>query len=94
MSTNQKEKPLLPQEYYDSRQVMALLKLSKEKYYELIERDEDPLPMRMFSWSTRGALAECCELKAWFLRNTVLARDKRRLSRTGLPSGRRLHPAR
>ena len=57
---------------------MALLKLSKEKYYELIEREDDPLPMRMFSWSTRGALAESGELKAWFFRNTTLARDRRR----------------
>lgn len=78
MSTHRNDRPLLPQEYYDSNQVMAMLKLSKERYYELIERDEDPLPMRMFSWSTRGALAESCELKAWFLRNTILARDKRR----------------
>lgn len=78
MSTHRNERPLLPQEYYDSNQVMALLKLSKERYYELIERDEDPLPMRMFSWSTRGALAESRELRAWFMRNTMLARDKRR----------------
>lgn len=70
--------PLHPQEYYDHNQVMALLKLSKEKYYELIERDDDPLPMRMFSWSTRGALAEARELKAWFLRNTTFVRDRRK----------------
>ena len=78
MSTHRNERPLLPQEYYDSNQGMALLKLSKERYYELIERDEDPLPMRMFSWSTRGARAESHELRAWFMRNTMLARDKRR----------------
>lgn len=45
MSTHRNDRPLLPQEYYDSNQVMAMLKLSKERYYELIERDEDPLPM-------------------------------------------------
>ena len=73
------EKPqILPQDYYDSRQVMALLKLSKQKYYELIEREDDPLPMRMYGWSTRGALAERGELVAWFKRNTRLARDGKR----------------
>ena len=54
-SPKQEKRQILPQDYYDSRQVMALLKLSKQKYYELVEREEDPLPMRMYGWSTRGA---------------------------------------
>ena len=66
---------ILPQDYYDSRQVMALLKLSKQRYYELVERENDPLPMRMYGWSTRGALAEPRALNAWFKRNTLLVRD-------------------
>lgn len=70
---------ILPQDYYDSRQVMALLKLSKQRYYELVERENDPLPMRMYGWSTRGALAERGELMAWFKRNTILARDGKKL---------------
>ena len=66
---------ILPQDFYDSRQVMALLMLSKQRYYELVERENDPLPMRMYGWSTRGALAERGELMAWFKRNTLLVRD-------------------
>ena len=54
-SSKQEKRQILPQDYYDSRQVMALLKLSKQKYYELVEREEDPLPMRMYGWSTRGS---------------------------------------
>lgn len=59
-SSKQEKRQILPQDYYDSRQVMALLKLSKQKYYELVEREEDPLPMRMYVWmvherSARGA---------------------------------------
>ena len=77
-SSKQEKRQILPQDYYDSRQVMALLKLSKQKYYELINRDDDPLPMRMYGWSTRGALAERGELMAWFKRNTRLARDSKR----------------
>ena len=38
----QEKRQILPQDYYDSRQVMALLKLSKQKYYELVEREDDP----------------------------------------------------
>lgn len=71
----QEKRQILPQDYYDSRQVMALLKLSKQKYYELVEREEDPLTMRMYEWSTRGALAERGELMSWFKRNTIFARD-------------------
>lgn len=78
-SPKQEKRQILPQDYYDSRQVMALLKLSKQKYYELVEREEDPLPMRMYGWSTRGALAERGELMAWFKRNTRLARDSKKL---------------
>ena len=77
-SPKQEKRQILPQDYYDSRQVMALLKLSKQKYYELVEREEDPLPMRMYGWSTRGALAERGELMAWFKRNTRLVRDGKR----------------
>lgn len=77
-SPKQEKQQILPQDYYDSRQVMALLKLSKQRYYDLINRDDDPLPMRMYGWSTRGALAERCELIAWFKRNTRLARDSKR----------------
>lgn len=77
-SPKQEKRQILPQDYYDSRQVMALLKLSKQKYYELVEREEDPLPMRMYGWSTRGALAERGELMAWFKRNTRLARDSKK----------------
>lgn len=54
---------------------MRLLRISKAKFYELVNRDEDPLPMRMYSWSTRGALADRYELNAWFKRNTTLVRD-------------------
>lgn len=72
---------ILPQDYYDSRQVMALLKLSKQRYYELVERENDPLPMRMYGWSTRGALAERGELMAWFKRNTLLVRDGKKRSK-------------
>lgn len=72
---NRAVRQILPQDYYDSKQVMALLKLSKQRYYELIEREDDPLPMRMYGWSARGALAERGELIAWFKRNTLLARD-------------------
>lgn len=71
-----------PQDYYDPRQVMRLLRISKQKYYELIDRDEDPLPMRMYGWSTRGALAERGELLAWFKRNTLLARDGKKRRKT------------
>lgn len=71
----QEKRQILPQDYYDSRQVMRLLRISKQKYYELINRDDDPLPMRMYGWSTRGALAERCELMSWFKRNTLLVRD-------------------
>lgn len=39
---------VLPQDYYDPRQVMRLLRISKQRYYELINRDDDPLPMRMY----------------------------------------------
>lgn len=73
----QEKRQVLPQDYYDSRQVMALLKLSKQRYYELVEREEDPLPMRMYGWSSRGALAERGELMSWFKRNTRLARDSK-----------------
>ena len=74
----QGKRQILPQDYYDSRQVMALLKLSKQRYYQLINRDDDPLPMRMYGWSTRGALAERCELMAWFKRNTIFVRDSKK----------------
>lgn len=77
-SPKQEKRQILPQDYYDSRQVMTLLKLSKQKYHELINHDDDPLPMRMYGWSTRGALAERSELMAWFKRNTRLARDSKR----------------
>lgn len=43
-----------------------------------VEREDDPLPMRMYGWSTRSALAERGELVAWFKRNTRLARDGKR----------------
>ena len=81
-SPKQEKRQILPQDYYDSRQVMALLKLSKQKYYELVEREEDPLPMRMYGWSARGALAERGELMAWFTRNTRLARDSKKSRKT------------
>lgn len=74
----QDKQQIQPQDYYDQRQVMRLLRISKQKYYELINRDDDPLPMRMYGWSTRGALAERGELMAWFKRNTRLARDSKR----------------
>lgn len=54
------------------------MRISKQKYFELINRDDDPLPMRMYGWSKRGTLAERGELMAWFKRNTRLARDARR----------------
>ena len=76
-SPKQEKRQILPQDYYDSRQVMALLKLSKQKYYELVEREEDPLPMRMYGWSARGG-----ELMAWFKRNTRLARDSKKSRKT------------
>ena len=69
---------ILPQDYYDMRQVMALLKINKKRYYELVELEDDPLPMRMFGWSTRGALAERKELIEWFKRNTTFARERRK----------------
>ena len=47
-----------------------------QDYYD--SRQEDPLPMRMYGWSTRGALAERGELMAWFKRNTRLARDSKK----------------
>lgn len=77
-SSKQEKPQILPQDYYDSSQVMRLLRISKQKYYELIEREDDPLPMRMYGWSTRGALAERGELVAWFKRNTRLVRDSKR----------------
>ena len=77
-SPKQEKRQILPQGYYDSRQVMRLLRISKQKYYELINRDDDPLPMRVYGWSTRGALAERGELMAWFKRNTIFARDGKR----------------
>ena len=78
-SPKQEKRQILPQDYYDSRQVMALLKLSKQKYYELVEREEDPLPMRMYGWSTRGALAASSwhgssGIRAWH----AIARDAER----------------
>lgn len=81
-SPKQEKRQILPQDYYDPRQVMALLKLSKQKYYELVEREEDPLPMRMYGWSTRGALAERCEPMSWFKRNTLLVRDGKKRKQT------------
>lgn len=77
-SPKREKRQILPQDYYDSRQVMRLLRISKQKYYELINRDDDPLPMRVYGWSTRGALAERGELMSWFKRNTRLARDGKR----------------
>lgn len=40
-SPKQEKRQILPQDYYDSRQVMRLLRISKQKYYELINRDDD-----------------------------------------------------
>lgn len=77
-SPKQEKRQILPQDYYDSKQVMALLNLSKQRYYELINRYDDPLPMWLYGWSAGGTLAERCELIAWFKRNTRLARDSKR----------------
>lgn len=58
-------------DFYTGDDVMTLLHISRKKFYELANRDEDPLPLRSLPGTLRGSVVERMEFKAWVLRNSV-----------------------
>lgn len=58
-------------DFYTKDDVMAMLHISKQRFYEYANRAEDPLPLRVFPGTRRGGVIERGELKAWVLRNSV-----------------------
>ena len=51
-------RPIPPQDYYSSQEVMNLLRISKRRLYELAGRKDDPLPLRTFPEAKRGSFCD------------------------------------
>lgn len=62
-------------EYYTIRDVSRLLHISPDTVKELANRDDDPLPMRIFPDKQRGAFIHKDDLREWISRSTILLRD-------------------
>ena len=69
--------PIPVQDYYSVDEVAALLRISRNRLYDLAKEREDPLPLRCFPTGWRGSFASCEELREWVSRNTVLVRERR-----------------
>lgn len=69
--------PIPVQDYYSVDEVAALLRISRNRVYDLAKECEDPLPLRCFPTGWRGPFASREELREWVSRNTVLARERR-----------------
>ena len=70
-----------PSAIYTASEVMTLLKISKEAFYALTRRDDDPLPLRRFEYKQRYSVVLHDELMEWVKRNLPLVADLRRRSR-------------
>lgn len=77
MSKQTGPRPVPPQDYYSSEEVMRMLRISKQRLYAYAAREVDPLPLRTFPGVKRGAIADRDELREWVMRNTVLVRERR-----------------
>lgn len=69
--------PIPVQDYYSVDEVAALLRISRNRVYDLAKEREDPLPLRCFPTGWRGSFASREELREWVSRNTVLVRERR-----------------
>lgn len=69
--------PIPVQGYYSVDVVAALLRISRNRVYDLAKEREDPLPLRCFPTGWRGSFASREELREWVSRNTVLVRERR-----------------
>lgn len=58
-------------DFYTKDDVMAMLRISKQRFYEYANREEDPLPLRVFPGTRRGGVVERGEFKEWVMRNSV-----------------------
>lgn len=69
--------PIPVQDYYSVDEIAALLRISRNRVYDLAKGREDPLPLRCFPTGWRGSFASREELREWVSRNTVLVRERR-----------------
>ena len=67
----------IPEEYYTIAQTCEMLRLTSRRINAYMEREEDPMPFRLFPDRKRGAFIHKDDLREWLMRNTVLVRDVR-----------------
>ena len=77
----------VPEEYYTIAQTCQMLHITTRRINAYMDREDDPMPFRLFPDSKRGAFIHKDDLRDWIMRNTVLARDGR--SRDGQTSSHR-----
>lgn len=66
---------VLLKDFYNVREVAALLHWSRSRVYEMAERKVDPLPIRRFEGRKRNFLIQRDELIDWYDRNFLYLQE-------------------
>ncbi|NLD87300.1 MAG: helix-turn-helix domain-containing protein [Clostridiales bacterium] len=64
--------PVPIQDFYDIREICSLVNIGVNRVYEYAKRKDDPLPLRCFPGTKRGAFVFRNEFEEWVKRNSIL----------------------